>query len=201
MRLLKYQGIVRGRNSHRSSFPFTTWTGKTMERLTGFMRAIDTMTNFLGKLFSFLLIPLMCITAIEVVSRYIFNRPTIWAWDVNIQLFGAIILIGGSYAYLHNMHVRVDLLVIYMPARARACLNLLTSMLFFFSYSVLLWQGSLEAWQSIKIREQYTSVWSPPIYFEKMLIPMAISLFLLQGAVQFIRDLLLVMYPGMGEKK
>lgn len=172
-----------------------------MERLTGLIRVIDTITNFFGRLFSFLLIPLMVITTMEVVSRYIFNRPTIWAWDVNIQLFGAIILMGGAYAYLHNMHVRVDLLVIYLPARARALLNLFTSLLFFFSYSVLLWQGSLEAWQSIKIREQYTSVWSPPIYFEKMLIPIAVFLLLSQGVIQFIRDLLLVLYPETGEKK
>jgi len=172
-----------------------------MEKLKSFMERIDSITDLLGKLFSFLLIPLMLITSIEVVSRYIFNRPTIWAWDVNIQLFGAIILIGGSYAYIHNMHVRVDLLVIYLPARVRAFLNLLTSMLFFFSYSVLLWQGSLEAWNSLKIREQYTSVWSPPIYFEKMLIPIAVFLFLLQGGVQFTRDLLLVIYPETGEKK
>lgn len=172
-----------------------------MERLTGLIRVIDTITNFFGRLFSFLLIPLMVITTMEVVSRYIFNRPTIWAWDVNIQLFGAIILMGGAYAYLHNMHVRVDLLVIYLPPRTRALLNLFTSLLFFFSYGVLLWQGSLEAWQSLKIREQYTSVWAPPIYFEKMLVPLAVFLFLLQGAVQFIRDLLFVMYPETGEKK
>ena len=172
-----------------------------MEKLKGYMKRIDSITDFLGKLFSFLLIPLMLITSIEVVSRYIFNRPTIWAWDVNIQLFGALILIGGSYAYVHNMHVRVDLLVVYLPARVRAFLNLLTSMLFFFSYSVLLWQSSLEAWHSLKIREQFTSVWSPPIYFEKMLIPLAVFLLILQGGVQFTRDLLLVIYPGTGEKK
>ena len=172
-----------------------------MEKLKGFMKRIDSIIDFLGKLFSFLLIPLMGITTLEVVCRYIFNSPTIWAWDVNIQLFGALILIGGSYAYVHNMHVRVDLLVVYLPARARALVNVLTSSLFFFGYGVLLWQSALEAWQSVKIREQFTSVWSPPIYFEKALIPIAVFLLLLQGGVQFTRDLLLVMYPGTGEKK
>jgi len=167
----------------------------------GLLRAMDVINDGIGRIFSFLLLPLMVITATEVVLRYIFNRPTIWAWDVNIQLFGAIILIGGAYAFLYNMHVRVDLLVIHLPLRARALLNLFASMLFFFSFGVLLWQGGLEAWQSLKIREQYTSVWAPPIYFVKVLVPIAVFLFLMQGVVQFIRDLLLVIHPEIREKK
>lgn len=153
---------------------------------------IDDINDRAGMLFSVLLIPLMMITTIEVIARYIFSRPTIWAWNVNIQLFGALTVIGGGYALRHNMHVSVGLVVDYLPRRVRALLNLFTSILFFLVMGVLLWQSSVAAWESVKIREAYTSVWAPPIYHLKTLIPIAVFLLLLQGIAKFIRDFLSV---------
>lgn len=166
-----------------------------------FLRVIDTLNDNMGKIFSFLLLPLMVITTIEVIARYIFNRPTLWAWVINIQLYGAILVTGGAYTLLHNMHVNIDLLVVYLNPKARALINLFTSILFFLVMGVLLWQSSTAALHSFKIGEKYTySVWQPPIYPLKMLIPIAIFLFLLQGIAKFIRDFHSFIHPGGNTK-
>ena len=164
-----------------------------------FLRIIDTLNDTMGKLFSFLLLPLMAIVTIEVVARYIFNSPTLWAWVVNIQIFGAILVMGGGYALLHKMHVSVDLVVQHLSPRARALVNLFSSTLFFLVVSVLLWQSSMAALHSLSIREKYTySIWQPPIYPLKMLIPIAIFLLFLQGVASFLRDLVSFWRPGDG---
>lgn len=172
-----------------------------MAKWSLWLKRIEALNDRAGRIFSFLLIPLMVVAATEVILRYIFNSPTIWAWDVNIQLFGALIIFGGAYAFRHNMHVRVDLLVVYLPRRARAVLDLITSTLFFFSFMVLLVYSSLEGWNAFKTRERFTSIWAPPIYPLKMLIPVAIFLFILQGVVYSVRDFIMAIHPEAAKEK
>ncbi len=64
-----------------------------------FIRTVDKMNGWIGKAVSLLLIPLVLITAFEVVMRYIVKRPTIWSWDLNIQIFAAIIMLGGDILF------------------------------------------------------------------------------------------------------
>ncbi len=159
------------------------------------MRRIDALTERIGRFFSYLFIPLMIFTFLEVVLRYFFNSPTIWAWDTNIQMFGVLIIFGGAYTYLHDGHVRVDLIISRVSQKTRAIMNLITSSLFFFSFSVLLIISCQEAWYSLMMRERVTSIWCPPIYPLKMLIPVAVLLLLLQGVAHVIRNILVIMQP------
>jgi TRAP-type mannitol/chloroaromatic compound transport system permease small subunit len=163
-----------------------------MSGLKWMLRFIDDVVHRVGLAFSFLLLPLMIITTIEVIARYIFNRPTIWAWDINMQIFSALVAIGGSYALRHDMHVKVDIFVMNLRPRHRALLDLITSILFFFTMVVFLYQSSRAAIESIRMREVMSTVWAPPFYPIMILIPIGAFLFLLQGIAIHIRNLLIV---------
>jgi len=163
-----------------------------MSGLKWMLKFIDDVVHRVGLAFSFLLLPLMIITTIEVIARYIFNRPTIWAWDINMQIFSALVAIGGSYALRHDMHVKVDIFVMNLRPRHRALLDLITSILFFFTMVVFLYQSSRAAIESIRMREVMSTVWAPPFYHIMILIPIGAFLFLLQGIAIHIRNLLIV---------
>jgi TRAP-type mannitol/chloroaromatic compound transport system permease small subunit len=163
-----------------------------MSGLKWMLRFIDDVVHRVGLAFSFLLLPLMIITTIEVIARYIFNRPTIWAWDINMQIFSALVAIGGSYALRHDMHVKVDIFVMNLRPRHRALLDLITSILFFFTMVVFLYQSSRAAIESIRMREVMSTVWAPPFYPIMILIPIGAFLFLLQGIAIHMRNLLIV---------
>lgn len=167
--------------------------------LEKFVNFVDKLTEFIGQLFSLLLIPLMCIVSMEVILRYIFNSPTIWAWDVNMQLFSLLLVIGGSYAYLHDAHVRVDVVLNGLSARTKIYLDLFTSLLFFFVIGVLLWQSSVEGIEAFTTKENYSSLWSPPIYPLKLAIPFFVFLLLLQGITKFISGILKLTDPDNRE--
>lgn len=62
----------------------------------GFLRVVDTFNTWLGRIGGWLFLPLTVIIFLDVVLRYIFNSPTIWAWDVNVQLMGALVALGGD---------------------------------------------------------------------------------------------------------
>lgn len=156
------------------------------------IRFIDKTNEWVGKAVSFLLIPLVLITAFEVVMRYIVKRPTIWSWDLNIQIFAAIIMLGGGYALLNKNHVVVDVLVMNMNARKRAILDLMTSIFFFMGMIVLLAGGWEMAWISIKARETMPTIWAPPYYTMKMLIPAGTFLVILQGISELLKNIIIV---------
>lgn len=156
--------------------------------MKSFCRFIDSLNERVGRISGWLIIPLTAFVTYDVILRYIFNRPTIWAWDINIQLLGALVVLGGGYALLHDAHIGVDALVIHLSARRRAIVDLITSAFFFFGIGVLLWKAALDAWFSVEIGEVYSSVFSPPIYPFKILMVIGILLLLLQGVTKFIRD-------------
>ena len=156
------------------------------------IRVIDKTNEWVGKAVSFLLIPLVLITAYEVFMRYIVKRPTIWSWDLNIQVFAAIIMLGGGYTLLNKNHVVVDVLVMNMGARKRAILDLITSIFFFMGMIVLLAGGWEMAWISFKARETMPTIWAPPYYPMKMLIPVGTFLVILQGISELLKNIITV---------
>jgi TRAP-type mannitol/chloroaromatic compound transport system permease small subunit len=156
------------------------------------IRVIDKTNEWVGKAVSFLMIPLVLITAYEVIMRYIVQRPTIWSWDLNIQIFAAIIMLGGGYTLLNKNHVVVDVLVVNMDARKRAILDLITSLFFFMGMIVLLAGGWEMAWLSFKARETMPTIWAPPYYPMKMLIPVGTFLVLLQGISELLKNIITV---------
>lgn len=157
-----------------------------------FIRIVDKTNTWVGKAVSFLLIPLVLITTYEVVMRYIVKHPTIWSWDLNIQIFAGIIMLGGGYTLLQKGHVVVDVLVSDLSAKKRAILDIFTSFFFFLGMIVLILGGWEMAWISLKAKETMPTIWAPPYYTMKLLIPVGAFLVLLQGISEFLKKLMVV---------
>jgi len=150
---------------------------------------IDTSTEWVGKVARFMVIIVMVSMTVEVVSRYGFNRPTVWAWDVSEQVGAAFYMLGGAYALLHYAHVRVDVIYTRFSSKVKAIIDLVTSIFFFSFCIVLMGKGWELAWGSTVIREVENSLLAPPLYPLKWLFVVACFLLFLQGGAKFIRDL------------
>ena len=59
---------------------------------------IDRFTDAIGFAVAWLNVPLVLAVAYEVIARYFFNAPTIWAYDVTYMLYAAIFMLGAAYA-------------------------------------------------------------------------------------------------------
>ena len=57
--------------------------------LRAVLRGIDAFSNWSGRIFSLLIFPLVLGITYEVIVRYAFNAPTIWAYDVSYMLYGS----------------------------------------------------------------------------------------------------------------
>ena len=153
-----------------------------------FCRAIDKTNEWAGRGVSLAFIPLVLLVTIEVISRYIFNSPTIWSWDVNIQLSAGLIAIGGGYALLNNHHVIVDIVVARFSSRVRAVIDIVTSVIFFAGVGTLLWLAIGEAKTSVETGEKFSSLLEPVLGPIRIAVAIGILLMLLQGVAKLLRD-------------
>ena len=152
------------------------------------LSVIDKINEWAGRLTSFLIIPLIAFMVWGVTLRYVFDAPVIWADEMSLFIFGGYIMLGGGYTLLHDAHVNVPILHSHLHSRARATVDLITSILFYCVCAVLLWKGIDMAWSSLKQLEHSFSVWGPPVYPVKLTIPIGAFLLLLQGITKFTRD-------------
>jgi len=146
---------------------------------------------------------LACVAAVlilyEVISRYIFNNPTIWVHETSGFLFAALSLLAGAYCLRHGYHVKMDFLYFRWSPRIRAIADLVTSPLTFVFCAILLWKGGEYAWTSLTALETSSSSWAPPVYPFKLLLPLAAFLVLAVALVKFIRDFALAINKGEGK--
>ena len=101
-----------------------------MKSIPKMIDGIDRMNEAIGRVLCFSLIVIMLIQVMDVVLRYVFNNPTIWAMDMNTMLFTGASMLAGSYALLYDTHVRLDILYrnwgkkkqsLYRPVYGSAC--------------------------------------------------------------------------------
>lgn len=150
---------------------------------------IDAMSRWSGKGVSFLLVGLVLALTYEVVLRYVFNSPTFWAYDTSMYVFGFVGMIAGAYVLLRREHVNLDLVYGRLSPRKKAIVDSVTALVFFFFVFLVVWQGGIMALHSLAVREKTLTVWHPPVYPFKMIVPIAGCMLLLQGISNFIRDL------------
>ena len=150
---------------------------------------IDKISTFIGQTFSWLIVSLTFMITWEVVSRYAFDNPHPWAFDVMIMMYGTVFMMAGAYTLSKNGHVRGDVLYGFFSPRVQASLDLLLYFLFFIpGVFALAWAGYNFAADSWAINEHSNvTANGPPVYPFKTILPLAGVFLLLQGFVEIIR--------------
>jgi TRAP-type mannitol/chloroaromatic compound transport system permease small subunit len=159
------------------------------------VRVLDSITDWSGKIISPVLAVVMGVLAYEIVLRYGFNAPTIWAHETSTYLFAIYVLVAGGYTFRQGLHVKMDIVYVRFSPRGKAIVDLFTSWVPLGFIVTLLWWGGIEAWESAGDLEVSTTVWAPPIYPVKMMVPVGAALLLLQWVAKFIRDLITAFNP------
>lgn len=146
------------------------------------------MNDWMGKIVSFLVYPVMLVLVYEVVMRYAFNSPTIWAHETSCMLYGAHFVLGGAYALRHDAFVNVEVFYMRFSRRTQAIVDLVTWTMFYLFVGAMLWKSLPWAWASFSVKEFSNSTWGPPVWPVKWTIPLAAFFMLLQGMTKTIKD-------------
>ena len=154
-----------------------------------FIHSIEGLSQWVGRAFGWCILILTLSVSYEVFVRYVLNAPTVWAFDMMVQMYGALFLMAGPYALAQDAHVRGDVLYRLFSVRWQARVDFVLYILFFFpGMMALFWYG----WEIAADSWRYKEVsWNSPariqIYFFKTLIPVAGILLMLQGLAEMMR--------------
>ncbi len=164
-----------------------------------FCNIVDTINEWIGRAIAWLFLPFTFLVVTDVFTRYFLNKP--WYYiDINIQIMGILILLGGGYSYLHGGQIGVDTLTSLFSKKTRAFIDIALFPILLLSLGALIWKTGEASWESWLRLERTNSAFPLPIYPYKTIIVIGILLVLLQGSARFIRNLLVIMYPKPEKK-
>ncbi len=157
----------------------------------GFVHGVDHLTDGIAFVLKFLVLALILVLFVEVVSRYVFNRPTFWALETSKMLLGVIGTWGWAYTLKLDGHVRVDVFYSMLPRRGRAAIDVALSIAFLLPMLyAMIYAGSRRAARSWATGERMIeSNWLPPAAPFRTLLVAGFVLFALQCVARFVRDL------------
>ena len=156
------------------------------------IHAIESLSIWVGRAFGWCILILTLSVSYEVFVRYVLNAPTVWAFDMMVQMYGALFLMAGPYALAQDTHVRADVVYRLLPVRWQARIDFTLYLLFFFPGMLALfwfgWEIAADSWRYKEVS------WNSPariqVYFFKTLIPLAGALLIIQGIAECMRCLI-----------
>ena len=154
------------------------------------LKLIDGISIWSGKACAWLVVPLILTLVYEVISRYVFSAPTLWAFDITYMLYGAHFMLVAAFGLAKHDHIRTDFIYRLLPERWQATLDAWLYLIFYIpALSVFLWVSAdfaIESW--IQGERSNLSPWLPPVYPLKTVLPVTAALLLLQGVSEFLKS-------------
>ena len=162
--------------------------------MRAYINFADQFVVWIGRAFAWGIFILTAAVMYEVIMRYFFNAPTLWAFDFTIQMYGAVFMMGGASAISTKTHVKADMYYNKLSEKGQAILDLV---LFIFFYApgvfALTYAGYFYAKKAWIVHE---TSWNSPaqiqIYFSKSLIPIAGLLLLIIGISEIFRCIICI---------
>jgi len=161
-----------------------------MKRIIG---VIDSISEYAGKGVRWLCLAMIFVLCYEVIARYAFNAPTLWAYEVACSLGLTIIALGWSYTHLHLGHIKIDVFYVHFSPRKKALADVISAITFFLPLSILWYiaaQRALTSWTTGEVLKE--TFWYPPAAPIKTVFLLGLSFFVLQGVSNFVKDFYLL---------
>ena len=155
------------------------------------IRIIDGFSEWSGKAVAWMIIPLFLSLTYEGIARYLFNAPTLWAYDVSYMLYGALFMLGAHYTLMRGAHIRTDMLWEKFSPRTKGRIDTIAYIFFFFPAMFLLFYASVdEAWHAFQMGElSEQTAWRPYLWPFKAVVPLTSLLLMIQGVSELLKSL------------
>ena len=151
-----------------------------MELLKKLIGSVEKINLVVGKSSCYLIFVFMTLMVFEVIARYFFQSPTIWVHELCGHIFAAYIALSGGWVLMQKGHVAVDIIYERFPKGGKIFADIIVSLIGLFMFGILFWQGYKFAWFALKTHQHSHTIFGPPMWPVKMMIPAGSLFFLLQ---------------------
>jgi TRAP-type mannitol/chloroaromatic compound transport system permease small subunit len=187
--------------------------------LLAYIRRIDAMNRYIGRLAMYLIFVLIGVLLWSSVSKTLFT-PALWTLETAQFVMVAYYVLGGPYSIQMGSNVRMDLFYGEWSNRTRAMVDTVTVLFLLFYLGVLLYggisstayslgyfgteplvffgdllrtlvtEGTEAARAKMGVLERSSTVWRPVIWPIKTIMVIGVFLMLLQALAELCRDIL-----------
>ena len=138
-------------------------------------RILHKLAKALVDLSSFWLFGIMFLVGADVFFRYTFNMPISGTLEISEQSVVIITFLCFAYTGMQNRHIRTNAILRRLPPSFRSFADILATCLMLLILSFLIWQTSIEAWNSLSIHETRMGLIEVPIYPTKIAVSIGLS--------------------------
>ncbi|MEO0764479.1 MAG: TRAP transporter small permease [Pseudomonadota bacterium] len=170
-------GFIGVRTVRRAGMEFESW------------RAVDQISVFVGRVTMMLILLLTLVMLYEVVLRYVFEAPTLWANETSLWLAGFVFLCAGLYAMQQRSHIRIVLLYDVVPRWLQRVFDTISTVLIVLFAFFLIYGGYGEAFDKFYRWETFGTAFDPPLPATiKPMVLIVIGLVAVQAVVNLVSD-------------
>jgi len=157
--------------------------------MAALVRLIERITGSAGLLIAWVVFPLILASVYEVAARYVFNAPTIWAFELGYMAMGVHALMGAAFALRERAHIRIDILYIHFSDRTKALLDTAGYLVLFLPVICWVSLGLWEYWVEAYVNGEHSgqSAWNPLIWPFRLTFFLGFFLLALQGLAELIK--------------
>ncbi|MDA8881785.1 TRAP transporter large permease subunit, partial [Alphaproteobacteria bacterium] len=126
-------------------------------------------------------------TAYEVISRYVFDSPTQWVFEVVMVLCATAWMLSAAYITLHNRHIGITVFYIIASDRTKWWLDLFAMSVGILALWLLVDDTAIRAIESVMMTERAGSAFNSPA-------PLILKSMLCIGAFLYLTQLYINLY-------
>ena len=149
---------------------------------------IDWFNNQIGSLIRWLVLAAVLISATNAIVRKAFNISSNAYLEIQWYLFAGVFMLGAGYAFLRNVHVRIDFISSKLSKRTNTIIDVLGIIVFLIPLCVILivlsWPLFYNGWVSGEMSQNAGGLIRWPAY---LLVPLGFSILLAQAVSELIK--------------
>jgi TRAP-type mannitol/chloroaromatic compound transport system permease small subunit len=151
-------------------------------------RAIDFVSEWVGRLIIWLVLAAVLISAGNAIMRKAFGIGSNAYLEIQWYLFAAVFMLGAGFVFLRNGHVRIDFIAARLSKRTNTIIDIVGILVILVPFCVLMidlsWPVFHRAWVSGEVSQNAGGLIRWPVL---VLIPSGFVLLLLQAVSELIK--------------
>ena len=160
------------------------WMAKTIT-------LIDKFSLRIGQIVCWITLPLCFAMVYEVLARYIFVAPTMWAYDMSRFMYGAMFMLGAGYALSKGVHIRADFIYRNWRPRTQGLIDAVLYIVFYFPGLIVFLFMATDyaslAW--IRGEKGMDTAWMPHMGPIKTALPLGVLFLIIQGVSELLKSI------------
>ncbi len=149
---------------------------------------IDRINDRIGQLIRWFVLAAVLISAVNAIVRKAFSISSNAFLEVQWYLFAAVFMLGAGYAFLRNVHVRIDFISSKLSRKTNAIIDALGIVIFLIPLCLIMiwlsWPFFVNAWTTGEMSQNAGGLIRWPAL---LLIPVGFAILLLQGVSELIK--------------